>query len=194
MKVGIIGGTFDPIHVGHLICADFVRETQKLDKIIFLPASTPPHKLDKEISHNRHRLTMLQKAVNDNPYFTVVDYEINKGGVSYTIDSVRYFKQQKKNKNIDFFLIIGADNLADFNNWRNPDKLVREIKILVLRRPEFDVTSVKKQFLQRVNFINSPLIDISSTDIRQRVKTHRSIKYLVPQKVEKYIYKKGLYC
>ncbi|MFO7890901.1 MAG: nicotinate-nucleotide adenylyltransferase [bacterium] len=194
MKAGIIGGTFDPIHVGHLICADFVRENQNLDRIIFLPASTPPHKLDKKISRNKQRLIMLRKAVEDNPYFDVNDYEINKGGVSFTIESVRHFKQNTEHSNTEFFLIIGADNLVGFKSWKNPDQLLDEMKVLVLRRPGVDITNIKKPFIQQMKFINSPLIDISSSDIRQRIKVHKSIKYLVPKEVEKYIYKKGLYC
>jgi len=193
LKVGIIGGTFDPVHLGHLLCADFVREKKRLDKVIFLPASTPPHKLDKKITNNKYRLKMLRMAVKGNPYFKVSDYEIKKGGVSYTIDTIRRFKQNAGCEIAEFFLIIGADNIAYLKSWKEPDQLLKEVKVLVLKRPGIDLTKINQRFIQSLTFIDSPLIDISSSNIRRRIKEHRSIQYLVPERVEKYIYKKGFY-
>ncbi len=192
MKVGIIGGTFDPVHLGHLICADFIRENKKLDKIIFLPAAIPPHKTDKKISLNQYRLAMLRMALKDNPYFEISEYEIRKGGISYTIDTVRHFKQNSGD-DAEYFLIIGADNLLDLENWKEPGTLLREVRVLVLKRPGIDVSKAEQRFIQRVTFIDSPVIEISSSDIRRRIKEHTSIKYLVPKNIEKYIYKKGMY-
>lgn len=192
LKVGIIGGTFDPVHLGHLICADFVRNNKKLDKIIFLPAAVPPHKTDKKISQNKYRLAMLRLALKDNPYFEISEYEIRKGGISYTIDTIQHLKQNSSD-DVEYFLIIGADNLLDLENWKKPDTLLREVQVLVLRRPGIDLTAAEQGFIQRVTFIDSPVIEISSSDIRRRIKEHTLIKYLVPKNVEKYIYKKGMY-
>lgn len=192
LKVGIIGGTFDPVHLGHLICADFIREKQKLDKIIFVPAAIPPHKTNKHISQNKQRLSMLRMAVKDNPYFEISEYEIRKGGISYTVDTIHYFKKNSGD-DVKYFLIIGADNLLDLENWKEPDTIFREVQILVLRRPGIDVSKAEQRFVERVTFVDSPVIEISSSDIRRRIKEYTSIKYLVPKNVEKYIYKRGMY-
>lgn len=187
--VGIYGGTFDPIHVGHLITAQSVCEIRKLDKIIFIPSFISPHKTDRISSSPRHRINMLKLAIKDIPYFEYSDIEIKKKEISYTINSVLALKAAYKN----IELIIGYDNLITFNTWKEPDKILELVKLVVLRRKVREENFQQNKYFKKAIFIETPLIEIFGTDIRERVKTNRSINFLVPQKVMAYIYKHNLY-
>ncbi|HJX70294.1 MAG: nicotinate (nicotinamide) nucleotide adenylyltransferase [Bacteroidetes bacterium RBG_13_42_15] len=192
MRTGLFGGTFDPIHMGHLVIAETVLSEYPLDRVCFLPAFQPPHKNSGLISAPELRLEMARLAIRNNVRFSVIDYEIRKGGVSYTIDTVLHLKKNEM-KNNELFLLIGSDSLLDIHTWKNPEYLVDEIKILVFDRPGFNINTVSRTLWDKVTRVNTPLISISSTEIRNRVHQGKSITYWVPEKVESYINKHGLY-
>lgn len=189
-KVAIFGGSFNPIHVGHLITAQYVREICALDKIIFIPCYISPHKTDFKPVESDLRLEMVKLAIAHNPHFGVSNFELKKGGVSYTIDTIRHL--QKKYDKID--LIIGYDNLLVFDKWKNPDELVKLVNLIVLKRNTDKRKYLKKnKYFQFANIINSPVVDISSSEIRTRIKEGKSIDYLVSEPVKKYIVSHKLY-
>jgi nicotinate-nucleotide adenylyltransferase len=188
-KIGIFGGTFDPIHMGHLITAQSVREIRNLDKIIFIPAFISPHKKSTEASSTEHRSNMIKIAIEDVPFFECSDIEIKKGGISYTVDTLRELK--KNYDKIEF--IIGYDNIFSFNKWKDPDEILKLAKILVLKRKSSLPPPFEDKYYHQAIFVQTRGIEISSTDIRERVKHNQPIHFLVPQKVKEYIYKKKLY-
>jgi nicotinate-nucleotide adenylyltransferase len=187
--IGIYGGTFDPIHMGHLITAQSVCDIRKLDKIIFIPSYISPHKTDRISSSPKHRLNMLKMSIKGVPSFDYSDFEINNEDISYTIDTIRKFKSIYKN----IELIIGYDNLITFDTWKEPDKLLKLVKLVVLRRKVKEDDFERNKYFKKAIFIETPLIEIYGTDIRERVKNNKSIKFLVPTKVIAYIYKHNLY-
>ena len=187
--IGIYGGTFDPIHLGHLITAQSVYELRKLDKILFIPSFISPHKTDRISSSPKDRVNMLKLAIKDIPYFDFTDIEIKKKNISYTIDTIRALKSSYEN----IELIIGYDNLLVFNKWKKPDDLLKLVKLIVLKRKVKDEKNRKNKYFKKAIFVETPLIDIRGTDIRKRVRSDNSINFLVPQKVMAYIYKHNLY-
>jgi nicotinate-nucleotide adenylyltransferase len=188
-KVGIFGGTFDPIHHGHLITAQSVREIRQLDKIIFIPSFISPHKKDLNSANPEHRMNMLNLAVEGVDFFEVSDYEINKEGISYTIDTVKEFK--KKYDNLEF--IMGYDNIFKFHTWKEPDAIMKLTKVLVLERKSSKPHPFDDKYVEQAIFVKTRGIEISATDIRERVKNGMPVHYLVPQKVKEYIYSFNLY-
>ncbi len=188
-KVGIFGGTFDPIHHGHLITAQSVREIRDLDKIIFIPSFISPHKADVNSASPEHRMNMLKLAVEEVDFFEVSDYEIIKEGISYTIDTLKEFK--KKYDELEF--IIGYDNIFKFHTWKNPDEIMKITKILVLKRKSSLPPPHEDKYVKSAIFVETRGIEISATDIRKRVKQGMPIHYLVPEKVKEYIYSFNLY-
>jgi len=193
MRTGLFGGTFDPIHTGHIIIAETVRSDFPLDRILFIPVGIPPHKENTQITPAQMRYRMVELAVNAYPYFAVSDCEIRKKGISYTIDTVRSLKSSDTWGKDDFYLIIGMDSLLELNTWKKPEALLREIDTILVGRPGFDIEAVDHQFRQRVALVQTPLVDISSTEIRRRVREGKSIRTWVPDAVETYIREKGLY-
>ncbi len=191
MIVGFFGGTFNPPHMAHLVAAESVRDHLKLEKVIFVPTSIPPHKLNENIIPAQHRLEMLRLATADNPLFEVCEIELRREGPSYTIDTILELK--KKFPDYSIHLILGIDLLIDFDTWREPDRILQECKVVAMNRPGFDLAMVDKDLLLRVEVVNVPSVDISSTSIRRRVMSGRSIKYLVPPAVERYIYSNSIY-
>jgi len=193
MKIGIFGGTFNPPHYGHLIVAEFIREEVGLDKIIFIPCSIPPHKQNNEyliqIASPEHRFEMVKLAITGNKFFEVSDIEINRGGVSYTIDTVNYFVSNFPEEK--FYLLIGADQFAEFHTWRKPDEIVQKVNLIVFNRPGFVIPQT--EFSKFATFITIPNIEISASTIRKRIRHGKSIKYLVPPAVEEYILANKLY-
>ena len=190
-KFGIFGGTFNPPHMAHLLAAEGVRDHLRLNKILFVPAAIPPHKLKEDVIPVQHRLEMVRLAIQGNPSFELSDIEVRRKGPSYTIDTVRELK--RKEPDCEFHLIMGIDLLIDFETWRDPDKILKECKLVAMNRPGFDLGFVDKDLLARVELVNVPSIDISSTNIRRRVKSGRSIRYLVPVAVENYIRENSIY-
>lgn len=188
-RVGIFGGTFDPIHHGHLITAQSVREIRNLDKIIFIPAYISPHKQHEKASSAEHRISMLKLALDEVPFFECSDFEIKKQSVSYTVDTLREFKKYYD----DIDLIIGYDNIFKFYTWKDPDEILRLANIVVLRRKSSSPIDYIDKYVESAIFVQTRGIEISATDIRNRVHANLPIHYLVPKEVEDYIYKHNLY-
>lgn len=200
MRLGLFGGTFDPIHVAHLILADICLESAKLDEIWFIPNARSPHKRDAEQSNPKHRLQMLELAISGNSAFRVCDVEVMRGGISYTVDTLRQIRGM--HPDAELFFLMGGDSLADFPNWKAPDRICELATPLIVRRPSFpepDLTILQawltpsQQHLVKSTRIEMPQLEISSTKLRQRVNAGQSIRYRTPRAVEKYIQTHGLY-
>nr|WP_296863952.1 nicotinate-nucleotide adenylyltransferase [Thermosyntropha sp.] len=197
-RIGIMGGTFDPIHFGHLVAAEWVRFEFALDKVIFVPAGNPPHKAGREITGAEHRYRMVEMAIKDNPYFDVSPVEKERGGKSYTIDTIAYFKSVYNGAEI--FFIMGADSLLTFNTWKNIDQLIDMCRFVVVTRPGYVIepdfwekSGLPPIAKEKIKFIEIPGMDISSSEIRKRIKQNKPIKYLLPRELEEYIYEHRLY-
>jgi nicotinate-nucleotide adenylyltransferase len=186
--VGILGGTFDPIHTGHLITASVVKEIRNLDKIIFIPAFISPLKTGKNHSDGIHRLKMLNLAIKDINGFESSDIELKRSSVSFTIDTITELKSIYEN----IELIIGYDNLLVFEKWKNPDEILKSVNVVVLKRIT-DSGIKSNRYFDKVSFVNTPVIEISSTEIRRRVKNNLPINFFVPGSVNEYINKHKLY-
>jgi nicotinate-nucleotide adenylyltransferase len=219
-KIGLFGGTFNPIHLGHLSVAREVREGFELDKIWFIPAATPPHKKMKQVAGTLDRLEMIRLAIAENPNFSVSDVELKRSGPSYTIDTVDYFKEILP-KETRLYLIVGLDAFMDIELWKSYKKLFRVIPFIVMSRPgamnvdpekkrktinDLLVTKVSPEYYfnpdhnayfhpdkQPVFLFEVTPVDISATMVRQKRSQHRSVSSLVPEKVKEYIESRGLY-
>ncbi|NMB98016.1 MAG: nicotinate-nucleotide adenylyltransferase [Clostridiaceae bacterium] len=198
-RIGISGGTFDPIHYGHLVIAEEIRETMGLDKVIFIPSSSPPHKRNLKVTQAIHRFNMVNLAIATNPYFEVSSIELEREGYSYTIDTLTQLKQVYGQYTTLFFM-TGADVIPELVTWRNFENLFTLCEFVAVLRPGFKKESLleeieyyKKNYKAKIHVVDVPLIGISSTIIRNRVEKGKSIKYLVPESVEKYIKDNVLY-
>ncbi len=187
--IGIYGGTFDPIHLGHLITAQAVKEIRNLEKIIFIPAYISPHKTDRASEKQSHRLKMVKQAVEEFPYFEYSDIELRAKSISYTVKTLEALK--KKYRKLE--LIIGYDNIIDFHTWKNPDKIIELADLVVLRRKTNDKKIEKDKYYKAAHFVKTPVIEISSSEIRNRIKAGLPIDFLVPKNVKEYICKFNLY-
>jgi nicotinate-nucleotide adenylyltransferase len=194
-RYGVFGGAFNPVHMAHLIIAEDVRQQMHLDKVLFIPYSNPPHKDSGILLESKYRLQMLQYAVDGNPYFEVSDIEIRStlNSKTYTVDTLLKLRELYKSEGVKFYLIIGLDNLIELHTWKDPGKLFLLSEVVVLNRPGYFIQSVENDYNRRVVFIPAPNIDISASDIRNKIRDKKSIKYLVPDKVEKFIVENNLY-
>lgn len=196
-KIGILGGTFNPIHIGHLIIAQQCKEQLKLDKIIFIPNGNPPHK-SKNIIDKYHRFKMISLAIEDNKGLDISDIEIKKEEPSYTINTILELKKDNIN---ELFFIMGDDSLFNIKSWYKYNNLIEESNFIIFPREKTLDISNYNQFISKelnaditkFNFISFPLINISSTLIRNMIEKKNSIKYLVPDKVINYIDSNKLY-
>jgi len=193
MKVCLFGGTFDPPHIGHLLIAQTVCEAEKFDKIIFVPACQAPHKDSKDVTPVDKRLKMLELAVADNPNFEISDLEIRRGGISYSIDTIRTVKKTMGLSKSQLYFLIGSDTLKKFHTWKDPYAILEECQVLVALRPGFKPSSIDREIMEKVQFANIPRIEISSTTIRQRWRENKTIRYMVTQPVWEFINKNNLY-
>lgn len=197
-KIGIMGGTFDPIHIGHLVTAEAVRIEYSLEKVLFIPTANPPHKQHFQVETALHRYMMAVMSTYSNPHFYVSPIELERAGLSYTIDTLLELIEQYGD-NTEFYFIIGADAVQELPTWKDIDRLLDICHFVAATRPGcvYTVEDIVKHFgmkgNNRIHRLPTPELDISSTDIRERVKQGRSIKYIVPESVEKYISKEGLY-
>jgi len=196
-SLGIMGGTFDPIHYGHLVTAEGVRHQFRLEKVIFVPTGKPPHK-DREITNPYDRLAMTRLAVASNPHFEVSDIEVKKTEVSYTIDTIKQMRELYPSSRLYF--ITGADAILEILTWRNIEKLLSMCCFIAATRPGYNLQNLEQKlkglperFMRKIFSIVVPALAISSTDIRERVREGRPIKYLLPETVERYIKEHGLY-
>ena len=192
LKKGIMGGTFDPIHYGHLVTAEEVRDYFGLEEVVFVPSARPPHKIGQKVSDPEHRYLMVVLATVTNPYFQVSRVEIERPGPSYSIDTVRYFKNLW-GEDTEVFFITGADAFSQISSWNNPEELLKLCTFVAASRPGYRLLGVENKYQGRVSTIEVSALAISSSEIRWRVKRGESIKYLVPEAVENYIYKNELY-
>ncbi len=190
-SVGIFGGTFDPIHTGHLILAERAREELELEAILFMPAHIPPHKSSgRKIASGPARLDMIRLGIADNTAFHSADIELVREGVSYTVDSLRAISRHVPGTRLT--LLMGSDNARDFTSWREPEEILRLADIAVWERPgSYYWPEIYPDYIARK--VASPLIEISSTEIRNRIAAGRSIRYLTPEPVISYIRTHGLY-
>jgi len=196
--VGILGGTFDPVHIGHLIIAEGVRVELGLEKVLFVPAGQPWLKLQHAITPAGYRVEMLRLAILPNLHFELSDVEVERSGPSYTIDTMVELKN-RLGAQADLFFILGCDALAQFPEWKEPSKLIQLCKLVVVPRANLalpDLEGVERRIpgiTDRVSYVATPIIDISSSQIRERVARGLSIRHLVPDKVEEYIAQHRLY-
>jgi nicotinate-nucleotide adenylyltransferase len=198
MKTGILGGTFDPIHNGHLAIAEEARAYLNLTEVLFLPAGQPWMKSDKSISSARHRVAMVPLAIEGRPYFKLSRIEVEHKGPSYSVDTIAKLKAQS-DETSDLYFIVGWDSLAQLPRWKEPSKLIEMCFLVVVPRPGFtrpDMKALEAEtpgLSKRVILLDKPRIDISATDIRNKVAQGLSIQQLVPEKVARYIKENGLY-
>lgn len=220
MRIGLFGGTFDPIHIGHLRAAMEVKQGFDLDQIVFIPAALPPHKTQGAVSDAADRLEMVGLAVRGHSGFTVSDVELKRSGPSYSIDTINHFKRSTS-KDTGIFFISGLDAFLEIDTWKSYTELFKQVAFIVIARPMFDYKDLSSRWVRLEDFIKSKIsneykfsdssacfvhskkkpiyifdvtaLDISSTRIRDLIKRGQSINFLVPEDVEKYIHNRGLY-
>lgn len=200
MRIGIFGGTFDPVHVGHLILAEQCREQARLDQVLFIPTARPPHKADRALTAFHHRVEMLNLALAGHAVFRVDELEKDRPGPSYTVDTLELLGSREAGA--ELFLIIGADCLPDLSGWYQPTGILERAGLLVVPRPGWTMLSsdaIRKSVgllgdkPLRHQIVGAPLMEIASRDLRRRVAEGRSIRYQVPRAVECYIAHHRLY-
>jgi nicotinate-nucleotide adenylyltransferase len=189
VKIGLFFGSFNPIHVGHLIIANILAETTDLQKVWFVVSPQNPFKPSKGLLHEFDRYDMVRAAVHDNYKLEVSDVEFHLPKPSYTIHTLLYLEERHPDKK--FTIILGEDNLQSFQNWKNHDQILNNYGLYVYPRPNVQLSELKTH--PNVKFIQAPMLDISATFIRNRIRNHQSIRYLVPDAVEEMIRTKGFY-
>jgi len=185
-KIGILGGTFNPIHTGHLLLAEGIREDLGLDYILFIPCNLPPHKKNSGLASANDRVEMVKLAIKGNQFFRLSKIELFREGKSYSIDTVTELNKKYKHK-AKFFFIVGSDSFSGLKKWKDIDKIKKLCKLVAASRPGYSFK------YKGIKLIHVPTLNISSTEIRHFVKNRESIKYLVPDLVRSYIEKRKLY-
>jgi nicotinate-nucleotide adenylyltransferase len=198
LRLGIFGGSFDPVHYGHLLLAECCREQCRLDAVWFLPAAVPPHKQDRELTPVAQRIEMLELAIAGNPAFSVCRYETDRGGVNYTVDTLAHLREEDPDR--ELFFLVGADMLLDLPHWRHAARVCELAVPVVVHRPgcgpvDFEclreLASPERIEVMRRHQVEMPEIAISGSDLRRRVRSGQSIRYQVPRAVEMYIHGLG---
>ena len=192
MKIAIMGGTFNPIHYAHLLSAEEVRDGLGYDKILFIPSARPPHKDSRDIIAPEHRYQMTLLATSDNSDFEVSRIELDRVGPSFAIQTIKEL-QAFYGKECDLAFIIGADSLIDFKIWKDYDEILNICRFIVTTRPNYCLDKVPSDLRERVQYFSITGVDISATKIRERIRSGRSIRYLVPELVWEYIERYQLY-
>jgi nicotinate-nucleotide adenylyltransferase len=191
-RVGIFGGTFDPIHNGHLQVAEDVRKNLAMEKILFVPSFLPPHKLDKEVTEAGLRFEMVSLALEEYPHFEISEFEFQKEGISYTVETLNALK--RSNPDVELFLIMGVDQLLDMDSWREPEKIFQISNVVAMRRPGYRREEIESlDWYSKILWVDVTPIEISSSMIRKKIQQGESVQGLVPEQVEKFIEEKGLY-
>lgn len=191
MKIGIFGGSFNPPHIAHLILAESLYENLSLDKVLFMPSSTPPHKQNDTLLDPADRLRLVKLAIADNDRFSVSDLEIKRGGTSYTIETITALENSYNDATL--YLVVGLDNLVTFHHWREYRAILDRCTVVAMNRPGTEIRHVRKEILENATIIDVPYLDISSTTIRERIRQGKSVRYLVPDAVLEEIKKCGFY-
>lgn len=198
-SIAIMGGTFDPIHYGHLVTAEAVRHRFKVDRVVFIPTGRPAHKADKQVTHNEHRYLMTVLATMRNENFEVSRIEIDRPGATYTIDTIEQLKKMCR-PDVRLYFITGADAIHQIMSWKEPERLLTLCDFVAVTRPGYqknrlfeEIGEIRDKYASRIHYMEVPALAISSSDIRERARKGMPIKYLLPQEVEDYIYKFGLY-
>jgi nicotinate-nucleotide adenylyltransferase len=199
-RIGIIGGTFDPVHYAHLAIAEEVYHALKLTRVIFVPAGQPPHKAEAPVTPADCRLAMLKLAIAGNPHFALSLVDLQRSGPSYTVDTLRLLRQELGPR-AELYFVLGGDSLKDLPTWHDPEGLLAYATIVALMRPGYGDMNCSREQLearlpalrQRLIMLSGPLMEISSTDLRRRVAEGWPIKYQLPEAVERYISRQGLY-
>lgn len=193
-RIGIFGGTFNPPHLAHSRLAEEVRKSLKLDKIIIVPSAVPPLKSGKEVIEIKHRLAMAEIAFGENPGFEISDIEIKRNKTkSYTIDTLIKLNKKIRDDSVKFYLILGTDSLIDFPKWKTPERLFDYAEVVAINRPGYKKSDIKPEYSERVLFIKVKPMNISSTKIREYVRSNKPIGSLVLPEIEKYIEQNKLY-
>lgn len=199
-RLGLMGGTFDPVHYGHLVAAEAARVDFGLDRVVFVPSGHPPHKTGKPITSGWDRYVMTMMAVSDNPHFDVSDIEIKREGLSFAIDTVRQFRRVSQ-AGAEIYFITGADACLEIFSWKDSRQLLSECRVIAATRPGIsgehlreEIARLYPDFSESFFVLEVPALAISSTDIRTRVREGRSIRYLLPESVRQYIKRRRLYC
>jgi len=198
MKLGILGGTFDPIHLGHLLIAEITRESLGLAKVLFVPAGNPPHKQDVEKTSAVHRRRMVELAISDNPYFELCSIDLERPGPHYSVDTARLICSRYQISADDCFFIIGSDSLVDLPAWHQPAKLIEVCRLAVVHRPGYqanlsDLAQIIPGLQQRIDWVEIPVVDFSSSTIRRKAAAGQSIRYQLPDRVREYVVEHKLY-
>lgn len=191
MDIGLFGGSFNPPHIAHLIVAEIARDQFGLDEMWWIPNATPPHKSSDDLAAVEHRLSMTRRAVSNNPAFRVCEIEVQRDGVSYTVETVRTL--QEEHPDVDFGLLVGSDSLDHFASWHQPDEIAERVPLVVYKRPGVIEEVPEPRFANRVHFVSAPVMEVSGTEIRARRRAGRSIRHLVPEPVRAYIHDNDLY-
>lgn len=194
MRIGIYGGTFDPVHLGHLVLAEQVREQLRLDEVWWIPCQVSPHKTDRALTAGKARLEMLQFAIAGHAAFRALSVEIDRPGPSFTVETLSHLVASHTGH--DWWLLMGADSLRDFPLWREPERIVELARIAVVNRGGTELTDVdgiREGFGDRVDTVSMPGLQIAASDLRERASRGQSLRYLTPRAVEMYILQNGLY-
>lgn len=197
LRAGLLGGSFDPPHIGHLMLAEQARDQLDLSLVFLVPAGQPPHKLDRAMTPVADRVHMTELAIASNPAFRLSRVDADRPGPHYTIDLVRLVREQLPD-DAGLFFLMGFDSLRDLPTWREPARLIRTVQLVALTRPDvpIDWESLEASLpgvRERVTLLDMPELEIASNDIRRRVREGRSIRYMVPDAVREYIEEQGLY-
>ena len=196
-RLGVLGGTFDPIHYGHLVAAQEARYQLALESVLFAPAAHPPHKPDEPLSKVHHRLRMVELAIEGRADFALSQVDVDRPGPHYTADMLSLL-QRAWGPGTELFFVVGSDSLADILKWYRPERIIQQAKLAVARRPgaEVDVAALERALpglSGRVCWVEIPLLEISSTDLRVRVRQGRPISFFLPPAVEAYVLENRLY-
>jgi nicotinate-nucleotide adenylyltransferase len=192
VAIGVIGGTFDPIHIAHLIIAEAAVEALSLRQVVFVPAARPPHKDRDGVTPIGHRLEMVRLAIAGNPRLAVSDIEARRKSPSYTIDTIRELRSGL-DAHEEIYFVMGGDSLVEFFTWKDPLELLSACRFAVVPRPGVSLDDADPRILERASVVAAPEMSIASRDIRERARLGRTIRYLVPAPVESYIHEKKLY-
>ncbi len=193
VRIGVFGGSFDPPHIGHFYCARVAAEILGLHRVLVIPAAVQPHKTAGTVAPDKIRCEMIQALIKDDPLFELSTLELERGGVSYTIDTLRILSQQYQAPQHELYLLIGTDAINEFDTWRNPDEIFALAGVVVMKRQGIEVYNDKDRWVKRAVKVEIPRLEISSSSIRERIAAGLPVKMIVGEEVDEIIRRNGLY-